>query len=225
MALDKADDEENRRRTFCSTSFYIMSGIFRGVQRRIKPFIAFVAIICLLLGTSVVLAASEGITDIAVTRDNNDLLVSALYKGGFTPEIKSEIINGVSREFFYYIVLHRVIPSWLDEEKASTTIRYSVKYDTLKKQFHVTRDIIGAKEEHVFDSYDEMVEWVSRIDKVRFIPLKTLSGNHKYYVSIKAEIKAGKLPFLLRYPLFFIPYSEFSTEWAHSSEFMLKDFK
>ena len=183
-----------------------------------------ISIICILLGTSVVLAAPEGITDIAVTRDNNDLLVSALYKGGFTPEIKSEIINGVSREFFYYIVLHRVIPSWLDEEKASTTIRYSVKYDTLKKQFHVTRDIIGAKEEHVFDSYDEMVEWVSRIDKVRFIPLRTLSGKHRYYVSIKAEIKAGELPFLLRYPLFFIPYSEFSTEWAHSNEFMLRDF-
>ena len=42
MALDKADDEENRRRTLGSTSFYIMSGIFRGVQRSIKTFIAFV---------------------------------------------------------------------------------------------------------------------------------------------------------------------------------------
>src|SRR3972149_12002867 len=103
MALDKADDEENRRRTLGSTSFYIMSGIFRGVQRRIKTLIAFVSILCILLGTSVVLAAPEGITDIAVTRDNNDLLVSALYQGGFTPEIRSEIINGVSREFFYYI--------------------------------------------------------------------------------------------------------------------------
>ena len=184
-----------------------------------------ILIFCILLWTSVVFAAPEGITDIAVTRDNNDLLVSALYKGGFTPEIRSEISNGVSREFFYYIVLHRVIPKWLDQEKTSTTIRYSVKYDTLKKQFHVARDILGAKEEHVFDSYDEMVEWVSKIDKVRFVPLRTLRGNHRYYVSIKAEIKAGELPFLLRYPLFFIPYSEFSTEWAHSNEFMLKDFK
>ena len=183
-----------------------------------------ILIFCILLWTSVVFAAPEGITDIAVTRDNNDLLVSALYKGGFTPEIRSEISNGVSREFFYYIVLHRVIPKWLDQEKTSTTIRYSVKYDTLKKQFHVARDILGAKEEQVFDSYDEMVEWVSKIDKVRFIPLRTLRGNHRYYVSIKAEIKAGELPFLLRYPLFFIPYSEFSTEWAHSNEFMLRDF-
>src|SRR3990172_12429979 len=39
MALDKADDEENRRRTFCRTS-----RIFRGVQRRIKTFITFVAL-------------------------------------------------------------------------------------------------------------------------------------------------------------------------------------
>ena len=184
-----------------------------------------ILILSILLWTSVALAAPEGITDIAVTSDNSDLLVSALYKGSFTPEIRSEIINGISREFFYYIVLHRVIPGWLDEEKSSTTIRYSVKYDTLKRQFHVAKNIRGAKEEHVFDSYDEMVEWVSRIDKIRFIPLRTLSGNHRYYISIKAEIKAGELPFLLRYPLFFIPYSEFSTEWAHSSWFMLRDFK
>ncbi len=44
-------------------------------------------------------------------------------------------------------------------------------------------------------------------------------------VEIKAEIKAGELPFVLRYLLFFIPYSEFNTEWAHSKEFTLRDFK
>ena len=40
MVLDKADDEENRRRTLCRTS-----RIFRGVQRSIKTFIALVLVI------------------------------------------------------------------------------------------------------------------------------------------------------------------------------------
>lgn len=184
-----------------------------------------ISLVCILAWTSTVLALDGGITDITVTHKNNELFVSALYRGGFTPEIKKEIINGISREFFYYIVLHRVMPNWLDEEKISKTIKYTVKYDILKNQFLVIRAIGSSREEQVFDSYDEMVEWVSRIDRISLAPLKTLSKNHKYYISIKAEIKAGKLPFLLRYLLFFIPYSEFGTEWAHSGEFMLKDFK
>jgi len=39
-SLDKAGDEENRSRTLCGTS-----RIFRGAQRSIKPFIAFVSIL------------------------------------------------------------------------------------------------------------------------------------------------------------------------------------
>ena len=184
-----------------------------------------ISVICLLLWTSAVAAVSEGITDITVTHNNNELLVSALYKGGFTPEIKGELINGIGREFFYYIVLHRIISGWLDEEKLSETIRYTVKYDTLKKQFLVIKSFGDSKEEKVFDSYDEMVKWVSKIDRINLSPLTILAKNHKYYISIKAEIKSGELPFLLRYLLFFIPYSKFSTEWAHSNEFMLTDFE
>lgn len=190
------------------------------VRRRIV-----ISLLFMLLWASGVSAAGEGITDIAVTHNNSEIQVSAWYRGGFTPEIKKEIINGVSRDFFYYIVLHRVMPNWLDEEKASRTVKYTVKYDSLKNQFLVVRSGGASKEEQVFDSYEEMVEWVSRIDKVSLAPLKTLGRNHRYYVSIKAEIKAGELPFVLRYLLFFIPYSEFNTEWAHSKEFTLKDFK
>ncbi|OGW15474.1 MAG: hypothetical protein A2035_02945 [Nitrospirae bacterium GWA2_42_11] len=170
-------------------------------------------------------AFSQGITDIIVTSNNNELMVSASYRGGFTPEIKKEIISGVSREFFYYIVLYKVMPNWMDEESMSKTIRYTVKYDILKNQFLVNKSIGDFKEEQVFDSYDDMVEWVSGIDKVNLAPVKILSKRHKYYVSVKAEIKSGELPFLLRYLLFFFPYSEFSTDWENSKTFMLKDLK
>jgi len=168
---------------------------------------------------------AETITNIIVENNNDSLLVSAEYEGGFTEEIKKEIMEGVSREFFYYIVLYRVIPRWYDEEKASKTIHYIVKYDILKKQFHVTRSSEHSVVDRVFDTYEDMVHWVSTIDKVNLVSLKTLSSGHTYYVGIKAEIKAGKLPFLLRYLLFFVPYSEFSTGWAYSNQFKLADFK
>ncbi len=183
------------------------------------------SIVFILLWTSIASAIPEGITDIKVTNFNDELRVSASYRGGFTSEIKREIINGISREFFYYIVLYRVMPRWLDEEKTSKTIKYTVKYDMLKNQFLVAKSVGTTKEKQVFDSYDEMVEWVSRIENINLAPLKFLRSHHRYYVSIKAEIKAGELPFLLRYLLFFVPYSKFNTEWAHSRVFMLKELR
>lgn len=187
----------------------------------------YILIILAIILTSVspLSAAQQSITDINISRSNNELLVTASYKGGFTPEIKQEIINGVGRELFYYIVLQRVMPKWIDEEKISQTIKYTLKYDILKKQFLIVRIIGNSREERVFESYNEMAEWVSKIDRVIITPINTLRTNHKYYVSIKAEIKAGELPFLLRYLLFFIPYSEFSTGWVNSGEFMLRDLR
>ncbi len=180
---------------------------------------------CVFLWTSAGTAATGRISDILITRGNNELLVSARLTGGFTPEIKKEIINGVSKEFFYYLVIKRVMSNWLDEEKISGTIKYSIKYDILKKQYLVTRETDDLSEEQIFDSYDSMVAWVSGVDRISITPLNLLNKKLQYYVSIKAEMKAGELPFLLRYLFFFVPYSRFSTEWYDSGIFMLKDLK
>src|SRR3989304_10182012 len=105
----------------------------------------FIAILatCMFLWTSAGLAASDRISDILVTKKNNELLVSARLRGGFTREIKKEIISGVSKEFYYYMVIKRVMHGWLDEEKVSGTIRYLIKYDILTQQFLVTTTSAG----------------------------------------------------------------------------------
>ncbi len=180
---------------------------------------------CMLLWTSAGLTASDGISDILITKGNNELLVSARLMGGFTPEIKTEIINGVSKEFFYYMVIKRVMPNWLDEEKVSGTVRYLIKYDILKKQFLVTRTTDGSTSEQIYDSYDSMVADLSQLDRIGLTTLNVLNNRAQYYVSIKAEMKAGKLPFLLRYLFFFVPYSRFSTDWYNSVVFMARDLK
>src|SRR3989304_9831391 len=151
---------------------------------------------CIFLWTSAGLAATESISDILITKGNNDLLVSARLTGGFTTEIKKEIINGVSKEFFYYLVIKRVMSNWLDEEKISGKKKYSIKYDILKKQYLVTRETGDLSEEQIFDSYDSMVAWVSGVDRISITPLNLLNKRLQYYVSIKAEMMAGEITFL-----------------------------
>lgn len=187
----------------------------------------FIAILaaCMFFWTSAGLAASDGISDILVAKRNNELLVSARLRGGFTREIKKEINSGVSKEFFYYMVIKRVMPGWLDEEKVSGTIRYLIKYDILTQQYLVKRTAAGLNSEHIFDSYDNMIADISRLDRISLTSLNVLNNRSEYYVSIKAEMKAGNLSFPLRYLFFFVPYSRFSTDWSNSRVFMLKDLK
>ncbi len=180
---------------------------------------------CTFLWTSAGLAASESISDILINKRNNELSVSARLRGGFSAGIKEEIINGVSKEFFYYMVIKRVMPNWLDEEKVSVTVKYVIKYDILTQQFLVTTTTAGVISDQIFDSYDSMIAELSRIDRVSLTTLNVLNNRSKYYVSIKAEMKAGKLPFPLRYLFFFVPYSSFSTDWYNSKVFMSKDLK
>ncbi len=184
-----------------------------------------IIVLCLLIGTPYGVASERAIRDIRVIHNDRNILVSAKYEGDLLPQIKKEIMQGIPREFFYYIVLYRDIPNWLDEEKTATTIKYTIKYNTLKGQFIITKEVNRKGENIIYDSYKEMMDSISRIDKVKVAPLNMLSSNHKYYIGIKAEIKAGKLPFLLKYFMFFIPYSEFSTPWYYSSKFTLRDFQ
>jgi hypothetical protein len=170
-------------------------------------------------------ADERGITHLEVAGKEGAIIVSAVLEGGFSQEIAQEIRQGVSREFFYYIVLHRVIPHWYDEEKRSKTLRYSVKYDFLKNQFRVNLRDGNESKEAVFDNYEEMKRWVSHLSAVSLAPVRALSGNHEYYVSVKAEMKAGELPVIVRYVMFFVPYSRFHTPWVTSRIFRVSDLK
>jgi len=157
---------------------------------------------------------------------NGEITVSASLEGGFPPAIDREILSGVSREFFYYVVLYRVVRGWYDEEKTSRTLRFTVKYDLLTRQFTVVtrRDEEGA-EDRVFDTFEEMERWVSILPEVPVAPVRILSRKHSYRVAVKAEMKAGEPPALLKYMLFFVPYSHFSTPWTDSRVFRADGLK
>jgi hypothetical protein len=170
-------------------------------------------------------ANGQGFAPINVSNREGQIVVSTSLEGGFPPQIAEELKAGIPREFFYYAVLYRVIPRWYDEEKVSKTVRFTVKYDLLTKQFRVSRDDGSGISEKVFDAYGEMERWVSNLSDLSLSPVQTISKRHRYYVSVKAEMKAGEPPTILKYVLFFVPYSKFSTPWIQSPVFHAADLK
>lgn len=151
--------------------------------------------------------------------NNGELTVSAQLIRWQNENILRDLNNGIPKDIYYYVLLKKRLPGWFDEELASRTIRHTIQYDVLKKQYSVTTRIDETTTQKTLESFDEMADLISRIDHVKITLKKRLKTRHTYYTSVKAEMRATNVPFYLEYILFFIPALELDTPWADSAPF------
>jgi hypothetical protein len=178
--------------------------------------IAFFCLLTLIILPGVAAGGDERIANLVVQIKNSDILVSANLIRGFSQTTEEDIRNGIPKELFYYILLTRRQPLWFDEEMHSKTIKFTVKYDLLKKHYVVVKRVDDGVQQDVTEDFAAMKRLISTINNVKIADTSALNDRDTYYVSVKAEMKAAKLPFYLDYFLFFIPFLEVDTPWAHS---------
>ena len=162
-------------------------------------------------------ASDERVANLVIQITNTDILASANLIRGFSRTTEEDIQNGIPKDLFYYLLLKRRQPLWFDEEMISKTIKYTVKYDLLKKQYLVTRRINSTIQQEVLEDFMAMKRLISTINNVKIADVHVLNDQDTYYISVKAEMKATKLPLYLDYFLFFIPILEVDTPWADSA--------
>lgn len=167
------------------------------------------------------LAGDARISDINVILNKDSIIASARLINGFDKRIEEEISSGIEKDIVYEIVLRKKMSGWFDEGVVSKEIKYSIKYDLLKKQYTVKIQDEGNKEKIVL-SYDEVKAIVSRIENVMVAQRKLIEPNEEYYASVRAEMKDKKIFFFLDYFLFFIPFSDINTSWAESAPFKVE---
>ena len=190
-------------------------------MKRLTKLYFFILILtfCVFPGSSAQ-AGNERIAKLTVTiATNNEIHVSAELIRWIDSQIMEDIQNGISKDLFYTLILMKKIPIWYDEEISTKTIKHTFKYDILKKQYLITTQEEGETSQQIAETAREMINLISKINNVTMILPKTLKKRHTYYMSVKAEMKASRLPFYLDYILFFIPALELDTPWADSSPF------
>ena len=165
-------------------------------------------------------AADERISDLTVTTSpQGEIFVSARLIQALQGKVANEIQHGVPKDLFYYVLLMKRQTAWFDEELLSKTIRHTLQYDVLKKQYRLyTRQETGETNRTV-ENFQEMADLISKIDNVRIAAMRMIEPNETYYVRVKAQMRASRLPFYLKYLLFFIPVLELDTPWADSAPF------
>jgi len=168
--------------------------------------------------------AGERIGHLTVSVEEGEIAISVELMRGFSHQVIRELQNGSPKDFYFYFLLKRRQTGWYDDELVSKTLRFTVRYDRLKEQYLVTRRDGSVVEELQLDNLESAEGLISKLRKVKIAPLSLLRPKSSYYVSVKAQMKAAKLPLYLDYFLFFIPFLELDTPWADSNTFNANSF-
>lgn len=171
-----------------------------------------VLVILVLIVHGLAMAKDATLTNIIVTNTRDDLLVYLTVEGAFTQNMEDAIQNGVPASFSFFVNLYRSRSLWLDKELADLTITHTIKYNSLKKEFAVSRSW-DSNSPVVVQSFEAAKKLMSEIDSLKVIPLGLLEKGKQYQIQAKAKLKRITLPYYLHYVLFFLSLWDFETDW------------
>ena len=182
------------------------------LRRHPQPLALFLLFCFLLQFPSPLQAAEATLSEIIVTNTQEDLLVFFDIEGSFTREMEEAILNGIPATFTIIIRLYRTRMIWFDASISSIKLQHTIKYDSLKNEFLVTRSQ-DPENELVTKDFEEAKRAMTEIRNIEVIPLKKLQPGARYQLRVKAELEKVKLPLYLHYVLFFVSLWDFETDW------------
>ena len=165
----------------------------------------------LCLQTSVY-AQDARLTNIIVTNTQEDLLLYLTVEGAFTDKMQKAILSGLPASFSFFVELYKPRSFWINKKISDIRVIHTIKYNTLKKEFQVTRSWENNKP-IITESFEEAKRVMSEVDSLKIIPLTSLARGHQYQIRAKAELSKLTLPFYLHYVLFFVSFWDFETDW------------
>lgn len=152
------------------------------------------------------------VSDVQLTNTRDDLIVYFKIENAFTDKIIEAVLKGVPASFSFYIKLDQLTKNLLDNEVADYKITSTLKYNTLKKEFVVSRHWKNEKP-FVTDSFKEAAKIMTEIDNLSVTKLANLVKGDKYELELKAKLDKVTLPLYLHYIFFFVSFWDFETNW------------
>ena len=175
-------------------------------------FVSFLMLLVLLIPSAALAENTAVIENIKLANTRDDLLTYFDVKEAFNETINEAIGNGVPTTFSFYITLYKTDGSWFDKKVSDIQIKSTLKYNSMKKEYSVSRP--WKEEAEVFtQSFEEARALMTEIDNLKIIPLDRLVKGDKYQLRIKAELDKVTLPLSLHYVLFFVSFWDFETNW------------
>ena len=147
------------------------------------------------------------IRDLQVRNTPSDLTVSFTLHGAFSEEIREQIQSGLPVTFHHYLEIVQRRTAWFDNTLVKKTVSSTVTFDTLTRQYRMTRSVNEeVVETAVTELAGEMELFMAGVDRLRVCDPGELPGDRDLALRVKSRMRR-------RFVLFFIPWN-FETSWA-----------
>jgi hypothetical protein len=157
------------------------------------------------LATDSTTVSGAELTDLVMNNSRGDLRLSLKVKSVFTEEVKEAVSDGISFTIVFSMALYQVHNLWFDKQIAQKTVKNTVKYDLLKKDYRVMRSWDSGSSLVVW-SLDNVKQLVTEVNNLEVTPLTGLVKGRKYQIRAKAVCDD-------RNKLFIGPSWCFKTDW------------
>ncbi|MCG8566887.1 MAG: DUF4390 domain-containing protein [Desulfobacterales bacterium] len=172
----------------------------------------FILLLNLVVPYNILADTNAVLANIKLANTRDDLLTYFDVRNAFSDKISQAVQNGVPTTFSFYVSLYKTSDAWFDKRIADVQVRSTIKYNSLKKEYTVTRPWKDEKPA-VTASFDQAKSWMTEIDNLSVIPLDGLVKGEKYQIRIKAELDKVTLPLFLHHVFFFVSFWDFETDW------------
>lgn len=182
------------------------------IHRFIKICLVLCAAIGVVLTAGAVMAEEPCITNVIITKFQNDTYVYFSIDDCFTEDMEEAINSGISSTFVFIIELRKKRAVWPDPVIIKKTFTHTIAYDSLMDEYTVSREE-DRTSPLVYETYDEAI---LALGQVRFYPLTTLTvleKGERYQVRIRSRLEKVEVPESIRYVLFFANLWDFDTGW------------
>jgi len=159
-----------------------------------------------------VLAEQPCITNVIITKFQNDTYVYFNMNDCFTEDMEEAVNSGISSTFVFIIELKKNQVLWFDPVITRKTFTHTITYNSLMDEYTVYREE-DRSSPLVYETYEEAA---LALGQVRFYPLTTLTvleKGERYQVRIRSRLDKMEVPESIRYVLFFANLWEFDTGW------------
>jgi hypothetical protein len=152
------------------------------------------------------------IKNIKLANTRDDLLTYFDVKNAFTPKINQAVLKGIPTTFSFYVTLYKTQGSWFDKKISDIQIKSTLKYNSLKKEFSISRPW-KEKNAAVVHSFEDATSLMTEIDNLKIVTLNKLAKGDKYQLRLKAKLDIVTLPLSLHKILGFVSFWDFETNW------------
>lgn len=175
--------------------------------------ILFVTLFSMVIITSSSVAEENTrLKNMTVTNTRDNLLLYFEVENAFTKKILDAVNSGVTISFSFPVAVNKPRDFWFDKIITEAELNHTIKYDTLKNEYIVTRSWKSPKSLTI-KSIDEAKSIMTRIDGLTLLPLDDLKKGEQYQVMAKAKLDDFSAAYYLKSMLFFLTFWNFETDW------------